>query len=103
MYRMFELTGKAPWDEYWDELEPMQKLWLYEAWVAKDENELEKDKALAILIGSFSNPEAAKKIYKKENPDFKSNDKDWEESWKAVQQENPIRISRRKKKRMVVK
>lgn len=107
MYRMFELTGKPPWHEYWDEIEPMQKLWLYEAWIAKEENDLERDKAFAIFQGSFSNPEMARKFYNKENPQFQSSDKEWEDSWKMVQADGnepkPKKRKSRRKKRVVVK
>lgn len=46
-----------------------------------------REKDLAIFLGSFSNPEAAQKIIKRENPDIASSDEDWENTTNIVRQE----------------
>lgn len=59
------------------------KLWMFEAWFADQEDQHEFAKNYAILEGSFTNPEAAKKMLKADNPDFESDD----ESYEKVSQE----------------
>jgi hypothetical protein len=49
---------------------------LYKSWEYNQEIELEKLRNQAILIGSFFNPEMAKKMIKNENPDYSSSDFD---------------------------
>ena len=36
-------------------------------------------------MGSFSNPEAAKKMHKADDPDYQLSDDEFEESWKRVE------------------
>jgi hypothetical protein len=49
---------------------------LYKSWEYNQEIELEKLRNQAILIGSFFNPEMAKKMIKNENPDYSSSNFD---------------------------
>lgn len=49
---------------------------MYKSWEYSQELELEKLRNQAILIGSFFNPEMAKKMIKNENPDYSSSDFD---------------------------
>lgn len=49
---------------------------MYKSWEYNQEIELEKLRNQAILIGSFFNPEMAKKMIKNENPDYSSSDFD---------------------------
>jgi len=59
-----------PNDPFFEEMDPMVKLWLYESWSYEYEQKINQDRALGILIGSFTNPEAAKKLSGKLNPQF---------------------------------
>lgn len=106
MFFMFEKTGKLPSDPFYDEINPFEKLWLYESWVNKIEQDAEYKKSLAILTGGFYNPELAKKMIDKSNPAFVSSDDDFEKSWEMVQKDkenNETTKKKRRKKRRVIK
>jgi hypothetical protein len=94
-----------PDDSFYERINPYLKVWLYESWLHDRELEIEKLKQHAILTGSFSNPEAANKMIKDENPDFKSTD--FEETNKMVrekiiEQETEKKTGNKRKKRKVV-
>ena len=57
---------------------------MYESWCQDHEDKNEMYKAFSIFLGSFSNPEAAQKMLKKETPDYHSSDEDFEESTRMV-------------------
>jgi hypothetical protein len=81
-------------------MDPIRKQWWYESWVHGIEKELDKLRALGILIGSFTNPEAAQKMMKRERPDYATTDEEFERSYKMVEEtkteENPRKRRRRK-------
>lgn len=64
-------------------MDPLMKLWLYEGWANKIHRELERDRYLGILIGSFTNPEAAQKMMK---PPIETTDDEFEQSWQMVEE-----------------
>ncbi len=92
---LIDKFGILPDDPFYENINPYLKVWLYERWLHDKELELEQLRSLAILIGSFFNPEMAYKMSKSENPDFKSTD--FEGATKAVREQ--ILESRGKKKR----
>lgn len=106
---MCKMFGKEPDDSWFEEMEPVKKLWLYESWAHELELELEKEKSLAILIGSFSNPEMAQKMISRENPEYVSSDDEFEQSWQAVKQhiqkeeenKNPSPKRKRRRKKVI--
>lgn len=58
-------------------------------------------KSIAILTGSFSNPEAANKMIKDQNPDFASSDEDFEKSIQmVVDSENAAALPKRRRRRI---
>lgn len=68
-------------------MDPVQKIWLYENWVA-DQNDLaELAKNHAYLLGSFSNPEAVKQMMGEGNVHVSSDD-EFEESTQIVRDMN---------------
>ena len=103
--------GKMPDDPFFEDMDPFVKLWLYESWVHEIELEYDKMKQLGILIGSFYNPQAARKMIKKDQPDYSTSDKEFEESVRMVQEhvqkqdelEQEHLGKRRKKRRRVIK
>lgn len=104
---MCELYGKEPDDDFFENMNPYKKLWLYESWAHKQEIEMEKEKNQAILIGSFYNPEMARKMVEREKPQIQSSDEDFEKSIQFVQdsvrqqEENQNkRVSRRKRRKI---
>ena len=44
------------------EMDPVQKLWMYQNWLADQNDQAELAKNHAYLLASFSNPEAVKEI-----------------------------------------
>lgn len=104
------MFGKLPSDSFFEEMDPIEKLWLYESWAHDLSEGLEKDRAIAILTGSFSNPEAAHKMYMKDNPDIVVSDDEFnkqvEEQKARIEGEEKPRAKlkkARKTKRTVVK
>ena len=53
----------------------------------KEEREYDKLRMASILTGSFFNPDAARHMVKKENPDFKMTDEEAEEQAKKLHEE----------------
>lgn len=83
------------------EMDPIRKQWWYESWVLGIEKDLEKWRALGILIGSFTNPEAAQKMMKRERPDYATTDEEFERSYEMVE-EAPVEQKPRKRRRRKV-
>lgn len=65
-------------------MDPVQKRWMYENWIADQNDEAELAKNHAYLLASFSNPEAVKKIMK--GNDYESTEEEFEESSEIVRQ-----------------
>jgi hypothetical protein len=85
-------------------MDPVQKRWMYENWVADQNDEIELAKNHAYLLASFSNPEAVKKIMK--GNDYESTEEEFEESTEIVrkarvkseqQVQKPTKRTRRRK------
>jgi len=85
-------------DPWFDEIDPVLKVYMYEHWCRDKEEEFEMARSQSILIGSFSNPSAAKDMLKAENPDFSSSDADFEGSLQIVRA-NRIKAEQSKRKR----
>ena len=60
------------------------KIWLFHGWAIKIETYNQTMRNHAILIGSFFNPEEARKLSKKDNPDYETSEDDFEGSWAEV-------------------
>lgn len=96
--------GKLPSDNFFEEINPWEKVWLYESWVYELEQKAEMQKNIAVLTGSFSNYEMAQQIIKQEDPDYQ--DPNAEETAQnihkiIVEEENKQPKKKRKKKRVV--
>ena len=78
-----ETFQKPPSDPFFENMEPMDKLWLFHAWVNKQNVQIEILKDHAILNGAFYNPEMAKQMSK--GPDYQLSDEELESSWDYVQ------------------
>ena len=71
---MCKYFGKEPDDNWFENLSPVKRLWMYESWCQDLEDKNEFAKSFSIFLGSFSNPEAAQQMLKRENPDYVSTD-----------------------------
>jgi hypothetical protein len=77
----------TPDDPRITEMEPVQKIWMYENWVADQNDEAELAKNHAYLLASFWNPEAVKQILGDGNV-HQSTDEEFEESSRMVREVN---------------
>ncbi len=117
MYHMCKMFNRLPSDSFFEEMDPIEKLWLYESWMHEIELEHELHQRTAILTGSFSNPQAAQDYVKQLNPDFALTDEEFDESLemvrraqeKYIQEQAEIAIpqteikKRRKQKRKLIR
>jgi hypothetical protein len=72
-------------------MDPVQKMWLYNNWLAKQNEEAELAKNHAYLLASFWNPEAVQQIMGDGNT-HESTDEEYEESLNIVRQQS-IKLS----------
>lgn len=85
------------------EMDPVHKMWMYNNWIADQNDEAELAKNHAYLLASFWNPEAVQQILGEGNV-HESTDEEYEESLRIVreqslqlmQKEEPIRKRRRR-------
>lgn len=99
LFHLFEKTGRLPDDPWYDEIDPLLRLWLHESWVHKQEMELKRDRALGILIGSFTDPDAAQKMIKRERPDFVSSEEEQEDVIRQIHDEALKDLGSRRERR----
>lgn len=86
-----------PDDPFISEMDPVQKIWMFQNWVEDRNEKIESDKNNAYLLASFSHPEKVKKLL--EGDTFISTDEEFEESTKLVREINLKNLSKKKKKR----
>lgn len=105
LFFLCKTFGQTPDSDFLEEMDPAVKLWLYNSWAYDQEQEIEKIRNHAIFTGSFANPEMASKLVRKENPQFKSSEQDFDESYKLIEksiaeeEENKgLRVSKRKRR-----
>lgn len=77
-------------------MDPVQKIWMFENWLADQGDDAELAKNQALLIGSFINPEAVKDMVGEGNVHI-STDEEFEESSRIVR-EASLRALQDKKK-----
>lgn len=79
---------------------------LYQGWQEKQNNEYDLLKSIAILTGSFTNPQAAREMLESEGSQFASSDEDFEKTIKMIEEdverENNTKHRRHKRKRNLV-
>jgi len=102
-YHLCMTYKKLPSDPFFEEIPIYEKIWLFQCWFNEIQEKRKYEKDLLVFLGSFSNPEMAKSIYQKENPDFKSNEEDFEKSSEMVIQsrEKENEEIKRKKKKII--
>jgi hypothetical protein len=84
-------------------MDPVQKIWMYEGWLADQREAFEQAKNHACTIGSFWNPEAAQKLMGIDDNTHISTEDDFEESLNIVKEGRipnmPI-VSKRKRRKI---
>lgn len=72
---------------------------MFEHWLRDQEEIQELERMNAILVGSFTNPEAAKTMIKADNPDYTSSDEEFEQSMDLVKKDKEKYLQDIKKKK----
>jgi hypothetical protein len=90
---------KLPNDPFFEEMDPLMYLWLFENWDANRNRKQEELRSIGILIGSFYNPEAAEKMLDSANT-ISTSDEDFDKLVDSIIGKPGIneRLSRRKRK-----
>jgi hypothetical protein len=106
MWSLCKIYQKSIDDPFFEEMDPVQKLWMFENWQADQIDKMELAKNHAYLLASFSHPEAVGKILGANNA-FESTDEEFDESTNMVRDMNLKLLnnntSPRKRKRGVIK
>lgn len=68
-------------------MDPVQKIWMYENWLADQNDDAELAKNHAYLLASFSHPDAVKQLMGEGNV-HESTDEEFEESSRMVREMN---------------
>lgn len=94
---MCKQHGKSLDNPWFEELDPVLKVYMFEHWCRDKEEEFEMARSQSILIGSFTNPSAAQDMLKSENPDFASSDEDFERSLQMIKESKKNQGRKRKR------
>lgn len=91
-----------PDDPWITEMDPVQKMWMFENWLADRADDAELAKNHAYLVASFDHPEAVKQLLGTGNV-HESTDEDFEESSRIVRENTlkQVRGKKRKKRHLV--
>ncbi len=97
------MFGVSPDDSRIMDMDPIQKIWMYENWLADQNDQVELAKNHAYLLASFWDPETVKQILGGGNV-HKSTDEEFEEYIKMVKEinnkQNPPQMNKRKRRRL---
>lgn len=91
------MKGVGPDDSWITEMDPVQKMWMFEQWLADQGDDAELAKNHAYLLASFDHPEAVKQLLGAGNV-HASTDEDFEESSRMVR-ESALKETQVKRKR----
>ena len=100
---------KEPDDEWFHNMNPVKKLWMYESWCQDQIDRNDFAKSFSIFLGSFFNPEAAQQILSKDKPDYDSTDEDFEKSTQMILEDRKKKLNKqskiktRKRRRRVIR
>jgi len=87
-----------------DEMDPIKKMWMFNNWIADQNDDIELAKNHAYLLGSFINPEAVQKLRGAGTMTHASTDEEFDKSTEIVsrqlkmEQETPKRKKKKIKK-----
>lgn len=91
------MRGTTPDDPWITDMDPVQKMWMFEQWLADQGDDAELAKNHAYLLASFDHPEAVKQLLGAGNV-HESTDEDFEESSRMVR-ESTLKDTQIKRKR----
>ena len=84
-----QIYHTGPDDPRITEMDPVQKIWMYENWLSDQNDQAELAKNHAYLLASFSNPEAVKDILGEGNMHVSTND-EFEDTSKLIKEMNQL-------------
>lgn len=96
MWELCKIFQKTPDDPFFEEMDPVQKIWMFENWLGDQLDKGELAKNHAYLLASFDHPEAIKQIMGGGNVHM-SSDEEFEESSRMVQEMNMKSLNLAKK------
>ena len=73
-----------PDDPWFEEIDDFQWIWMFYSWLQDKKEQHEMFHDYGTFVGSFSNPEMAKKIWAEKNPQFSSTEEEFNESSRYV-------------------
>lgn len=95
---MCKMYGKEFDDEWFENIEPLKWNLMFQNWLVDQEEKMEFARAYSILIGSFANPEMARKM--SEAKIISSSDEDFDKSMEMVLEDRERQeVEGKKKKR----
>ena len=89
--------------EWFDSIDPALYLWMFYQWVQDQDKQATLARQLAIFIGSFTNPEAAKKIQKADDPDFAMTDDGFDALTEKIEKEaeQEVKVEKIRRRRRI--
>lgn len=88
-------------------MDPVQKIWMFENWLADQNDDAELAKNHAYLLASFSHPEAVQKLLGNDGNTHQSTDEEFEETSNMVKETNMKALmqtnGQRRRKRRIIK
>jgi len=78
---------KTPDDPFIADMDPVQKIWMFENWLADQNDEAELAKNHAYLLASFDHPESVQKLLGNNNT-HQSTDEEFEETSRMIKEMN---------------
>jgi hypothetical protein len=87
LWELCKIFQRTPDDPFFEEMDPVQKMWMFENWLGDQIDKAELAKNQAYLIASFDHPEAIKQLMGEGNVHI-SSDEEFEESSRMVREMN---------------
>lgn len=70
-----------------ENMDPIKKMWYFHQWIGDQNDEAELAKNTAYLIGSFTNPEAVKKLMGEGSRSYSSSDEEFAKTTELMEAE----------------
>lgn len=86
-----------------EEMDPIKKIWMFNNWIADQNDEIELAKNHAYLLGSFWNPEAVQKLRGSDGSVYTSTDEEFDKSTAIVEKQLQMekeQVSRKRQKKL---
>jgi hypothetical protein len=85
LWQLCKVFQKKPDDPFFEEMDPVQKMWMFHQWIGDQLDSAELAKNHAYLLASFDHPEEVKKILGGGDVHI-STDEEFEESSRIVRE-----------------